>query len=101
MKRIAIVAAMPGELKPLVKGWRHERRVAPGSRPVDLWHCRQCDTDWIAACSGAGQQAATRAFAAAEKDGPLACAWSIGWVGALSESFPHSALTWLLASSTC
>jgi adenosylhomocysteine nucleosidase len=86
MIRVAIIAAMPGELKPLVKGWQHERRVAQLARPVDLWRRRNGDTELIAACSGPGQQAATRAFAEAEKDGPLVLAYSIGWVGALSES---------------
>ena len=86
MTRVGLIAAMPGELKPLVKGWQHERREAPNSRPVDLWHSRQGDTGLVAACSGPGQQAATRAFAEAEKDGPLASVYSIGWVGALSAS---------------
>ncbi len=32
MGRIAIIAAMPGELKPLVRGWQHQR-----SNGGDLW----------------------------------------------------------------
>jgi hypothetical protein len=35
MTRVAIIAAMPAELKPLVRGWRHERRNG-----VDLWRWR-------------------------------------------------------------
>ena len=31
----AIIAAMTGELKPLVRGWQHERRNG-----VDLWRWR-------------------------------------------------------------
>jgi hypothetical protein len=58
---------MPGELKPLVRGWQHERRNG-----VDLWRWRfRWGGEWIAACAGAGVEAATRAFAEAEKLGPV------------------------------
>jgi adenosylhomocysteine nucleosidase len=66
MTRTAIIAAMPGELKPLVRGWEHERRG-----DVHLWRWRFDEGEWVAACAGAGQQAATRAFAAVERDGPV------------------------------
>jgi adenosylhomocysteine nucleosidase len=78
LTRIAIIAAMPGELKPLVRGWRHER-----SNGVDLWRWRFDQGEWIAACAGAGVQAATRAFAEAEKGGALDAVISTGWAGAL------------------
>jgi adenosylhomocysteine nucleosidase len=80
MTRIAIIAAMPGELKPLVQGWVHRRRSG-----VDLWHTTRRNAEWIAACAGMGQQAATRAFAEVEKDGPVDRVISAGWAGALSE----------------
>jgi hypothetical protein len=35
MTRIAIIAALPGELKPLVRGWQHERHLS-----VDVWQTR-------------------------------------------------------------
>jgi adenosylhomocysteine nucleosidase len=79
MIRVAIIAAMAGELKPLVRGWRHERRNG-----VDLWRYRRDDAEWIAACAGAGQQAAARAFAEIEKNGPIHLAISTGWAGSLS-----------------
>jgi adenosylhomocysteine nucleosidase len=82
MTRAAIIAALPGELKPLVRGWAHERR---GS--VDLWRWKFDEGEWIAACAGAGQSAATRAFAEIEKDGPMTLAISVGWAGALREEF--------------
>jgi adenosylhomocysteine nucleosidase len=82
MKRIGIIAAMPGELKPLVVGWQHEKKNG-----VDLWTRSFGDQEWIAACAGAGQQAATRAVAAVEQLGSLHAMVSIGWVGALSEAF--------------
>jgi adenosylhomocysteine nucleosidase len=80
MTRVAIIAAMPGELKPLVRGWQHESRSG-----VDLWHWRSDEGEWIAACAGAGVQAATRAFAEVEKTGPLDQLISTGWGGALRE----------------
>ena len=80
MTRTAIIAAMPGELKPLVRGWEQERRG-----DVHLWRWRFDEGEWVAASAGAGQQAATRAFAEAERDGPVTSVISVGWVGALSE----------------
>jgi adenosylhomocysteine nucleosidase len=80
MTRTAIIAAFPGELKPLVKHWAHERREG-----VDLWRWRRGECEWLAACAGAGQGAATRAFAAIEQTGAIDRAISIGWAGALRE----------------
>jgi adenosylhomocysteine nucleosidase len=82
MIRTVLIAAMPGELKPLVRGWHHERR-----NRVDLWRWRFDAGEWVAACAGAGQNAATRALAEVEKDGPVASVASIGWAGALSEAY--------------
>jgi adenosylhomocysteine nucleosidase len=82
MTRTAIIAAMSGELKPLVHGWRHEKR-----NRVDLWRWRYDAGEWVAACAGAGQNAATRALAEIEKDGPVASVLSIGWAGALGNSY--------------
>src|SRR5580700_11407190 len=84
MTRTAIIAALPGELKPLVRGWRHERRGNRTSGIVDLWHWSYDEGEWVAACAGAGADAGTRAFAEIEKDGPISMAISIGWAGALS-----------------
>jgi adenosylhomocysteine nucleosidase len=82
MTRIAIIAAMSGELKPLVRGWRHERLNG-----IDLWRKGFDGAEWIAACAGAGVDAATRAFAEVEKSGPIDEVISIGWAGALREEF--------------
>ena len=78
MTRTAIVAAFPGELKPLVHGWPHSARNG-----VDFWAQRDAEDEWIAACAGAGQGAATRAFAGIEDGGPIDLVFSIGWAGAL------------------
>jgi adenosylhomocysteine nucleosidase len=80
MTRIAIIAALSGELKHMVRGWAHER-----SDGVDLWQTRHENAKWIAACAGMGQQAAVRAFAEVEKGGPVDRVVSVGWAGALRE----------------
>lgn len=87
MTRVAIVAAFPGELKPLLnskakQGWQHEKRGR-----VDLWRRSDDRGEWIAACAGAGQHAATLAFAEIERDGaldgPIDLIISTGWAGGL------------------
>ena len=78
MTRTAIIAAFPGELKPLVHGWPHSARNG-----VRFWAQRDAEDEWIAACAGAGQGAATRAFAGIEDGGPIDLVFSIGWAGAL------------------
>jgi adenosylhomocysteine nucleosidase len=77
--RIGIVAALPGELKPLVCGWA-SKRAKDGTR---IWTHNANGDVWGAACSGMGADAARRAFAAAEADGPLDMVLSIGWAGAI------------------
>ncbi len=79
MTRTAIIAAFPGEVKPLVRGWPHGTRNG-----VDFWAQRDSEDEWIAACAGAGQPAATRAFAAIEDGGPIDLVFSVGWAGALT-----------------
>ena len=82
MTRTAIIAALPGELKPLVSGWPHGARNG-----VEFWAQRDSEDEWIAACAGAGQAAATRAFAAIEDGGPIDLIFSVGWAGALNADF--------------
>jgi adenosylhomocysteine nucleosidase len=78
MTRVAFIAALPGELKPFVRGWPHSQRNG-----VRFWAQRNPEDEWIAACAGAGQEAAIRAFAAIEDGGPIDLVFSIGWAGAL------------------
>jgi adenosylhomocysteine nucleosidase len=87
MTRTAIIAAFPGELKPLVHGWPHSTR-----NQIHFWAQRNQEEEWIAACAGAGQDAATRAFAAIEEGGPIDLVFSVGWAGALRKDIvPGSA----------
>jgi adenosylhomocysteine nucleosidase len=79
MTRVAIIAAMPGELKPLVRGWPHSTRGT-----IHFWAQRSEEEEWIAACAGAGLEAATRAFAGIEDGGPIDLVLSVGWAGALT-----------------
>lgn len=77
MTRTALIAAMKGELEPLVRGWQHTRRNG-----VDMWMHRD-DNLYVAACAGTGQAAATKAFAEVETDAPIDLVFSLGWAGAL------------------
>jgi adenosylhomocysteine nucleosidase len=86
MTRTAIIAAMPGELKPLTRGWQHTH-----SKGVDLWSAGDC----IAACAGAGVSAATRAFAEVEKLGPIDKVISTGWAGALRAEIESGQAYWV------
>lgn len=79
MTRTAIIAALPGELKPFVRNWPHSVRNS-----IHFWAQRNEEEEWIAACAGAGQDAARRAFAALEDGGPIDLVISIGWAGALT-----------------
>jgi adenosylhomocysteine nucleosidase len=83
MTRVALISAMPGELKPLVGKWPHGTRNG-----VEFWAQRDQEEEWIAACAGAGQEAATRAFAALEDGGPIDLVISLGWAGALRADVP-------------
>jgi adenosylhomocysteine nucleosidase len=83
VSRIAIIAAMPGELKPLVKGWKS---VPTGQRFVYKWIATFGENECVAVCAGMGTGAATKAFALAERDMPLDAVVSIGWAGALKET---------------
>jgi len=96
MKNVLILAAMPGELSPLVRGWQHESRNG-----VDLWHRSSADGEWVAACAGAGQERATRAFAEAERvlsrsgEG-IDLVISTGWAGALEGKYAAGQVYWVL-----
>ena len=78
--RIAIIAALPGELKPLVANWQ---RIRTGSRGTAKWVVTQNGDTWIGVCAGMGADAVRRAHAAAVSDGPVDMLLSVGWAGAL------------------
>lgn len=74
--RIGIIAALPGELKPLVREWPRTDQV----------FCGQLGgAECYAACEGMGASAATRSFAALRAAaGELDAVVSYGWAGALT-----------------
>jgi adenosylhomocysteine nucleosidase len=76
MKRIGIVAAMPGELKPLVSGWKK----LDGSAWTGVVAGHEC----VAVAGGMGRDAATRACERIFAAGPVDVLISVGWAGALS-----------------
>ncbi|MGO9434937.1 MAG: nucleoside phosphorylase [Terracidiphilus sp.] len=78
MTRTALIAAMPGELKPIVRGWKHKLR-----KGIHTWAHRD-DNLYVAACAGTGQAAATRAFTEIEQEAPIDLVFSLGWAGALT-----------------
>lgn len=80
--RVGIIAALPGELKPLVKEWTREKVSTPRTRK---WVFRNDGDEWVAVCAGMGAEAARRAFAEAERGGALDMVLSVGWVGALND----------------
>jgi adenosylhomocysteine nucleosidase len=72
---IALIAALPAELKLLVRGW--ERRG-------DLYHGRIGTLDAVGTSAGMGAAAATRACEAVLAAGNLDAIASIGYAGSLS-----------------
>ncbi len=79
MRRLGVIAALAGELKPLVRGWQASRfeRGAAYTRQRDGWGT-------VAVHGGMGREAAAAAFLRAMQDGRLDAVVSIGWAGSLS-----------------
>ncbi len=75
MKKIGIVAALPGELKPLVEGWQQRGK---------LYFGRIGETECIAIAGGMGVSAATRACEQLLAQGGIDALISYGWAGSLS-----------------
>jgi adenosylhomocysteine nucleosidase len=88
MTRVGIIAAMPGELKPLVKGWKR----IPTTNGTHRWEMESDKGLWIAVCAGIGRDAATHAFAEAASGRPLNAVLSIGWAGSLTSEIAPSAV---------
>ena len=80
--RIGIIAALPRELKPLVRGW--ERLPSVRGSGIRMWQTVQANKELVAVCGGMGAGAARRAFVAAEFLGAMEAVLSVGWAGALS-----------------
>ncbi|HEY2038978.1 MAG TPA: nucleoside phosphorylase [Edaphobacter sp.] len=79
--RIAIIAALPGELKPLVQGWTQQPSDVKG---ISVWTTERGDDELIAVSGGMGSHAALRSVTAAEFFGSPDLLLSVGWAGALN-----------------
>ena len=80
MRRVGVIAAMPGELKPLVQGWKPlhlPRGESAWQGSVDGDHVHRC------LCRD-GYGSGRRACAIAARETPLDALVSMGWAGALS-----------------
>jgi adenosylhomocysteine nucleosidase len=75
-KRIGIIAAMPGELKDLVRGWQKHGDNA--------WTGSVGEVECLAVAGGMGAAAATRACEQAMAWGGIDGLISFGWAGALT-----------------
>jgi adenosylhomocysteine nucleosidase len=73
-RRLAIVAALPGELKPLVRGWQ---------RQGEVFRARIGSSEAFAVALGMGASAAGRACDLLLREKPDALV-SMGWAGSLS-----------------
>ncbi len=76
---IVIIAAMPGEIKPLVRSWA----ALETREGVDGW--QHPSGPIMAFCGGMGANGATRAFARARQVCEPVQLLSVGWAGALRE----------------
>jgi adenosylhomocysteine nucleosidase len=83
VSRIAIIAALPGELKPLVANgaWRQS---APKTSASNVWFGSIAGHEAIAVAGGIGAAAASRAVDRALSNGPADALISYGWSGAIT-----------------
>jgi adenosylhomocysteine nucleosidase len=98
---LAIIAALPGELKPLVspvRGPRWQRLKA--NKGTVLWERRHAGGRWIAGCAGMGGDRAIVALREIERycsaDDPVTAICSVGWAGALDSDI-SAASVWHIA----
>lgn len=83
MSRVGIIAALPGELKPLVQGWKPVA-LSDARKGQAAWSSRVDGVECIAVCAGVGSDAAAHACQISAQGGALDALVSVGWSGALS-----------------
>ena len=81
MSSVGIIAALPGELKPLVRAWQGVPVTPTGA---SAYRHQIGQHACVAVCAGIGKDGATAACSAAVEQGPLEALISIGWAGAIS-----------------
>lgn len=77
MSRIAIIAAMPREVAPLVKGWKRDDSLR--TKKIFVWENERA----VVACAGIGERRVAMAVDAACSRGDVTELVSVGWAGAV------------------
>lgn len=86
--RIAILAALPREIAPLVRNWPiHSASSKDGT---EIWQCAGA----IAVCAGMGRERIAHALDVASKYGPLHSILSVGYAGALRAGIEKGKVFW-------
>ncbi len=92
-----IIAAMPGELKPLVSPRNGPRWLRlKASKGTVLWERTHAEGRWIAGCSGMGGEPAMVTLREVERYAQVDAICSVGWAGALDREM-SAASVWHVA----
>ena len=86
--RVAILAALPREVAPLVRNWAAP--VVSRSEGTSIWE----NDHAVVACAGMGKERVTLALELAESRGPLCSVISVGYAGALREGMRMDGVYW-------
>ncbi len=86
--RIAILAALPRELAPLVRDWPVRKSSRRGGYMI-----AECDRA-VAVCAGIGRERVMNALTLAAMQGPLHSIISVGYAGALRPGIGRNTIYW-------
>lgn len=86
--RIAILAALPREVAPLVRDW--PAPVVSRQEGTSVWE----NDAAVVVCAGMGRERVTRALELAESRGPLRSVISVGYAGALRDGLRLDGVYW-------
>jgi len=87
-RRIAILAALPREVAPLVRDW--PVRTLLHREGASIWECDGA----IVVCAGMGRERVARALELAEGRVPLSSIFSVGYAGALRSGMAIDTVYW-------
>lgn len=86
--RVAILAALPREIAPLVRNW--PLHSASSKDGTEIWQCAGA----VAVCAGMGRERIRHALELALKHGPLHSILSVGYAGALRAEIGKGEVFW-------
>jgi adenosylhomocysteine nucleosidase len=86
--RVAILAALPREITPLVRDWPVRKTSRRGGYMI-----AECDRA-IAVCAGMGRERVAHALTLAAMQGPLHSVISVGYAGALRPGIVRNTIYW-------